>query len=198
MNAFHMFAVATIMIAAASSCRAQAAISSDKVPERMPNDIPYGAPIDLKRADRVIDAALAESQKRAWKEVCAVVDSGGNLVSLKRMDGAQLASIKISIHKAQTSVTFRRETKAFEMSIQGGNYYQLTLDGMIASRGGVPLLDRGKLIGAIGCSGGTASQDEVIAKAGVSALHEADKWKFRSRRSPGSRSGAISHVVRRA
>lgn len=175
MNAHQMFAVATLMIAAASACRAQTATSPDIVPERMPNDIPYGAPIELKRADRVIDAALAESQKRAWKEVCAVVDSGGNLVSLKRMDGAQLASIRIAIHKAQTSVMYRRETKAFEMSIQGGNYYQLTLDGIIASRGGVPLLDRGKLIGAIGCSGGTASQDEVIAKAGIGALGDADK-----------------------
>ena len=169
MNPRRIFVVMALA-AAANASRAQAVTPLDTVPSKMPNDIPYGAPIELQSADRVLDAALAASQKREWKEVCAVVDSGGNLVSLKRMDGAQLASINIAIHKARTSVMFRRETKAFETSIQGGNYYQLTLDGVIASRGGVPLIDGGKLIGAIGCSGGTASQDEVIARAGVAAL----------------------------
>jgi uncharacterized protein GlcG (DUF336 family) len=96
-----------------------------------------------------------------------VVDSGGNLVSLKRMDGAMLASVEVAIHKARVSVRYRRETKAFQASIQGGNYYQLTLDDLIAAPGGVPLLDHGRIIGAIGCSGGTGSQDELIAKAGV-------------------------------
>jgi len=102
--------------------------------------------------------------------VCALVDSSGSLVSFKRMDGAQLASIEIAIHKARASARYRRETKAFEAGVQNGNNYLLTLDDVIASRGGIPLVDSGKLVGAIGCSGGTGSQDEAVAKAGVAAL----------------------------
>jgi len=165
-----MVLAGALWVAAAGASRAQTVNPLDNIPEKMPNDIPYGAPIGLERAERVLAAALAESQKHAWKHVCAVVDAGANLVSLKRMDGAQLASIEIAAHKARTSVKFRRETKAFEASIQGGNQYQLTLDDVIASRGGMPLIDGGKLIGAIGCSGGTGSQDEVVARAGVAAL----------------------------
>jgi glc operon protein GlcG len=168
MSARLWFAAAVLSVAGASN--AQTTNPRDDIPEKMPNDIPYGAPIGLKRADQVLDVALAESQKRTWKEVCAVVDSGGNLVTLKRMDGAQLASIDIAIHKALTSVKYRRETKVFEASIQSGNHYQLSFHDIIASRGGVPLLEAGKLIGAIGCSGGTGSQDEAVAKAGVIAL----------------------------
>jgi glc operon protein GlcG len=142
----------------------------DAVPEKMPFDVPYGAPVSLERADAVLAAAVAEAKARNWKLVCSVVDSGGHLVSFKRMDGAQLASIDIANHKARTSVKFRRETKAFEAGIQGGNNYLITLDDVIGSRGGIPLVDSGKLIGAIGCSGGTGSQDEVVSKVGVAAL----------------------------
>ena len=142
----------------------------DVVPDKMPFDIPYGAPISLDRADAVLAAALAESKKRDWKLICAVVDSGGSLVTFKRMDGAQLASIKISIHKARVAAKFRRETRLIENGVQAGNVYLLSLDDVIASRGGIPLIDSGKLIGAIGCSGGTGSQDEVVAKVGVAAL----------------------------
>jgi len=98
------------------------------------------------------------------------VDSGASLVSFKRMDGAQLASVDISMHKARASAKYRRETKAFEGGVQGGLNYLITLDDLIASRGGIPLVEGGKLIGAIGCSGGTGSQDEVVARAGVAAL----------------------------
>jgi uncharacterized protein GlcG (DUF336 family) len=142
----------------------------DAIPEKMPFDVPYGAPISLQRAQSVIAAAEAEAAKRGWKLNLAVVDPGGNLVAFARMDGAQLASIAISEHKARTAVTFRRETKAFENAVQGGAVYALTLDGVIASRGGIPLVEGGRIIGAIGCSGGTGSQDEVAAKAGVAAL----------------------------
>ena len=142
----------------------------DVVPEKMPFDVPYGAPISLDRADAVLTAALAESKKRDWKLNCAVVDSGANLVSFKRMDGAQIASIQIAEHKARVAVKYRRETKALENGVQGGATYLITLDDVIASRGGIPLMDGGRLIGAIGCSGGTGSQDEVVAKAGVAIL----------------------------
>ena len=143
----------------------------DDVPEKMPFDIPYGAPISLERAMAAITATVAEARKHDWKLDVAVVDSGGNLVAFQRMDGAQLASIQVAEHKARASVTFRRETKAFEKAIQqAGNYYVMTLDGMIGSRGGIPLVEAGKLIGGIGCSGGTGSQDEAACKAGVAAI----------------------------
>jgi uncharacterized protein GlcG (DUF336 family) len=141
------------------------------VPEKMPFDIPYGPPISLERAATVIAATVAEAKKRDWKLNVAVVDSGGNLVAFQRMDGAQLGSIPIAEHKARAAATFRRETKAFENAIQvNGSNYVMTLDGVIGSRGGIPLIEGGRLIGAIGCSGATGSQDEVACKAGVAAL----------------------------
>ena len=159
-------------VAAASASQAPATNPLDYVPNIMPYAAPYGAPIGLHGAESVLNRALSESEKRTWSETCAVVDSGGNLVSLKRMDGAMLASIEVAIHKARVSVRYRRETKAFETSIQDGNSYQLTLDDLIAAPGGVPLLEDGRIVGAIGCSGGTGSQDELVAQAGVTALEK--------------------------
>jgi glc operon protein GlcG len=161
---------ATVLAAGASLAQVPNPNPYDVIPDKMPNDFPYGAPISLERADAALNAALAESKKRDWKLNCAVVDSGANLVSFKRQDGAQLASIAIAEHKARASVKFRRETKALEGGVQAGNNYLLTLDDVIASRGGIPIMDGGKIIGGIGCSGGTGSQDEVASKAGVAAL----------------------------
>ena len=155
----------------AGSAFAQQPNPLDNVPEKMPFDIPYGAPISLARAQAAISAAVAESKKRGWKMNVSVVDPGGNLVDFARMDNAQLASVAISEHKARAAATFRRETKAFEGGVQGGGLtYLLTLDGVIASRGGIPLVEGGKLIGAVGCSGGTGSQDEVVCKHAVESL----------------------------
>jgi uncharacterized protein GlcG (DUF336 family) len=143
----------------------------DVVPDKIPFDVPYGPPISLERALAAINAAVAEAKKRDWKMNVAVVDSGGNLVAFQRMDGAMLASIQIAEHKARAAATFRRETKVFENGIQGLNLnYLMTLDGMVASRGGIPLIDQGTVVGAIGCSGGTDSQDEVVCRAGAAAI----------------------------
>jgi glc operon protein GlcG len=143
----------------------------DAIPEKIPFDVPYGASISLDRAEAAIAAAVAEAKKRDWKFVVSVVDSGGNLVALQRMDGAQLGSVQISEHKARAAAIFRRETKVFESGIQqSGLNYLITLDGLIASRGGIPLVEGGKLIGAIGCSGGSGSQDEVVCKAGAATV----------------------------
>ena len=143
----------------------------DAVPDKMPFDIPYGAPISLERAEAAIAAAAAEAKKHGWKLNIAVVDSGGNLVAFQRMDGAQLASIQISEHKARAAVTFRRETKLWENAIQTDNRpYVMTLDGVIGSRGGIPLVQAGKLVGGIGCSGGSGSQDEVACKVGAATV----------------------------
>jgi len=164
-------AVFGVILLVVGGSHAQQSNPLDVVPEKMPFDIAYGAPISLERADAVIAAALAEAKKHDWKLNCAVVDSGANLVSFKRMDGAQLASISIAEHKARTAVKFRRETKVFESGIQLTNFnYMITLDDVIASRGGIPLVEGEKMIGAIGCSGGTGSQDEVAAKAGAALI----------------------------
>ena len=145
----------------------------DAVPDKMPFDIPYGAPIGLERANAAVAAAIAEAKKKDWKLNVAIVDSGGNLVAFQRMDGAQLASISIAEHKARAAAKYRRETKAFENGVQVANlHYILTLDDVIASRGGIPLVEDGKLVGAIGCSGGTGSQDEVACKAGAATVNK--------------------------
>jgi glc operon protein GlcG len=155
---------------AAGATHAQAPDLS-AIPEDMPFNIPYGAPISAEKAQELIQAAVAEAKKHKWALNIAVVDTNGDLVAFERMDGAQLASIPISQHKARTSARFRRETVAFENAVQKlGLNYILTLDDVIASRGGIPLVEGGKLIGAIGCSGGTGSQDEAVCKAGASAI----------------------------
>lgn len=170
-----IFALASLSasLVAANSFAQQATNARDAVPDNMPFNLAYGAPISLDRADAAIAAAVAEAKKHNWAMNIAVVDSGGNLVTFKRMDGAQLASIQVSQHKAHASLSYRRETKVFENGIQEGNLpYLMTLDGVIGSRGGIPLVEGGKIIGAIGCSGGTGSQDEVSCKAGAATINK--------------------------
>jgi glc operon protein GlcG len=164
-----------VLLAAGSAVAQQPAPPSnplDVIPDKMPFNTPYGAPIGLEKADAAIAAAFEEATKRGWQMNIAVVDSGGNLVAFKRMDGAQLASISISEHKARAAVKYRRPTKAFEDAIQKGLAYIATLDDVVASRGGIPLVEDGKLIGAIGCSGGTGSQDEATCVAGAATINK--------------------------
>ena len=102
----------------------------------------------------------------------AVTDSGGNLVAFLRMDGALLASIAVSEHKARAAVKFRRPTKVLEDAVQKSDYkYVLSVDDVIATRGGIPLIEDGKIIGAIGCSGGTGSQDEAVCMVGAATIN---------------------------
>jgi len=146
----------------------------DAIPEEIPFDVPYGPPISLERAQAVIGAAVAQAKERSWKMNVAVSDSGGNLVAFQRMDGAMLASIPIAEHKARAAAIFRRPTKVFEDGVQLMHLnYLLAFDGIIASRGGIPLIDQGLIIGAIGSSGGTDSQDEVVSKAGAAIIDQA-------------------------
>ncbi len=145
----------------------------DVIPNEMPFDVPYGPAVSLDRAQAVIVAAVAEAKKRNWKMNVAVVDSGGNLVAFQRMDGAMLASIQIAEHKARAAATFRRPTKVFEDGINLMHLnYLLAFDGVIASRGGIPLIEKRVVIGAIGVSGGADSQDEVISKAGAAVINK--------------------------
>jgi uncharacterized protein GlcG (DUF336 family) len=145
----------------------------DFVPDKIPFDTPYGPAISLERAQAAIDTAIAESKKRDWKMNVAVVDPGGHLVAFQRMDGAMLASIQIAEHKARAAATFRRPTKVFEDGINLMHLnYLLAFDGVIASRGGIPLIEKGSIIGAIGVSGGADSQDEIVSKAGAAVINE--------------------------
>ena len=108
----------------------------------------------------------------------AVADPGGHLVAFERMDGAMLASIQIAEHKARAAVTFRRPTKVFEDGVQVMRLnHILAFDGVIASRGGIPLIDQGAIIGAIGCSGGTDSQDGIVSMAGAAVVNEPEATK---------------------
>ena len=169
-NKIRSLAVFAAALAVAGAAHAQAP-NLDAIPDAMPFDVPYGAPVSLEWADSLLNTAVAESKKRNWKMNIAVVDSGGNLVAFKRMDGAQLASIAIAEHKAKAAATFRRKTVVFENGIQkSGLNYLITLDGAIGSRGGIPLVSGGRIIGAIGCSGGTGSQDEATCKAAAATL----------------------------
>jgi glc operon protein GlcG len=145
----------------------------DIIPNEIPFDVPYGLPISLERAHAVINAAAAEAKKRNWKMNLAVADSGGHLVAFQRMDGAMLAAIKIAEHKARAAATFRRPTKVFEDGVQAMRLnYLLAFDDVIASRGGIPLIDKGVIIGGIGVSGGTDSQDEVVSDAGAAVINQ--------------------------
>ena len=134
----------------------------------IPFDIPYGTPVTLDTAKKLIAAVEAEAAKHRWKMNIAVVDANGDLVHFSRMEGAQLASIGISQGKARTSARYRRESRAFYNQFETGHTYVATLDPtLVASPGGIPLIESGKLIGAIGCSGGTGDQDAAACKAGA-------------------------------
>jgi glc operon protein GlcG len=142
--------------------------SAGGTPDAMPFDIPYGQSIGLERARQVMAAAEAEAKKRNWKMNIAVVDTNGELVQFERMEGAQIASGSISIGKARTSARFRRESRVFYNVFETGHPYIATLEpGLTASPGGFPLIEGGKLIGAVGCSGGTGDQDAAICKVGA-------------------------------
>jgi uncharacterized protein GlcG (DUF336 family) len=145
--------------------------SAGGTPDAMPFDIPYGQSIGLEKAKQVMAAAEAEARKRNWKMNIAVVETNGEPVMFERMEGAQIASGNISIGKARTAARFRRESRAFYNAYETGHAYVGTLDpGLIASPGGFPLVENGKLIGAVGCSGGTGDQDAAICKVGAEAV----------------------------
>ena len=130
----------------------------------------YGPGLNLETAKKAATAAAAEAKKNNWYLAISVVSISGNLVYFEKMDGTQFASIKISQHKARAAATYRRPTKVFADAIAKGAVALLTLDDVIASPGGIPLVSGGKVIGAIGCSGATGDQDAQACQAGADAL----------------------------
>jgi len=146
---------------------------NETVPETMAPPA-YGEPINLETAKKVAAAARAEVDKRNWRGMCiAVVGPTGDLVYFEKDDYCQYASVDISQRKARAAARYRRPTLVFERLLAKGGFfaYLPTLgDPFIASRGGNPLMAGGKVIGAIGVSGGTGSQDDTISQAGVAAL----------------------------
>src|SRR5262249_28781692 len=132
---------------------------------------PYGTPIDIAAAKKVMAAAEAEAVKNGWSVAIAIVDSGANLVMLQRLDNAQLSAGRIARQKARPAVEVRRPAQSFANALAGGGIglRVLTFDASTAE-GGVPILTGGKIIGAIGVSGVQSHEDGQIAQAGADAL----------------------------
>ena len=126
--------------------------------------------LNLESAKKIAAAAEKEAADAKLTMVIAILDDGGNLLYLERMDETQIGSIEVAQQKARSAVSFKRPTKAFEDALAGGRTAILKLPGAMPVEGGLPLIVDGKIVGAIGCSGGTSQQDGVVAKAGVDAL----------------------------
>lgn len=134
--------------------------------------MPYGPAITLEQAKEVVAGAEAEAQRNNWPVVIAIVDTGGNLVMLQRLDNAQFGSLEVARQKAWSAAAFRRPTKVFEEGLAGGGagLRILSLEGATPLEGGIPIALDGQIIGAIGVSGVTSQQDAQIAQAGIDSL----------------------------
>ena len=152
-------ALTTLAVLAATSAYAQ-----------LPN--PYGASVTLDQAKKIAALSVTEAAKNNWKMAIAIVDVAGDLVYFEKMDGTQVASVNIAQDKARSSVRFKRPTKAMQdvLAAGGAGVRFLALQGAIPVEGGLPLLIDGKIVGAIGASGGTSDQDGLAAKAGADSV----------------------------
>jgi uncharacterized protein GlcG (DUF336 family) len=140
-----------------------------QTPFAPPPQVSYGLPISTESAKNVAAASIAEARKNNWLQAIAIVDTGGYLVYFEKMQDTQTGSVALAIEKANTAALFRRPTKVFEDGVVKGELRLLRLTGAIPIEGGVPLIVDGKLIGAVGVSGGSGAQDGQVAKAGASA-----------------------------
>ena len=133
---------------------------------------PYGPPIGIENARKVMAAAEAEAVKNSWAVVIAIIDSGGHVVMLHRRDDVQLSSIEIAQGKAKTALMFKRPTKVLDDAISSGGtgLRFLALKDIVPLEGGIPIVIDGKIAGAIGVSGVLSAQDAQIARAGIDGL----------------------------
>lgn len=132
--------------------------------------IAYGTAINLEVAKKVAASAAQEARKNNFSMAIAIVDTGGHLVYFEKQDDTQIASIEVALAKARSANNFKRPTKALEDAVNGGRNSVLGLPGAVPVEGGIPIIADGKIIGAIGVSGGTSQQDGVVAAAGVKTL----------------------------
>jgi len=132
-------------------------------------ELPVKKVLTLEAAKKIATAAEAEAKKRGATVVIAIVDDGGHLLLLERLDDTQVASVEVGIGKARTAAIFRRPSKVFEDQVREGRVAALALPGATPLQGGVPILFEGKVIGAIGVSGNTPQEDEDIAKVGAAS-----------------------------
>lgn len=134
--------------------------------------LPYGNPISLEQAQKITAAAIAHATKMGLGEAVAIVEPNGQLVSYAKMDGTQYGSKAVAMNKASSAALFRRPTQVFqELLAKGPAFtYLLTLNGADAVPGGLPIVSGGKIIGGIGCSGGTGAEDIENCQAGLEAL----------------------------
>ena len=136
-----------------------------------PPQIPYGLSISTESAKNAAAASIAEARKNNWKMAIAIVDTGGYLVYFEKMQDTQTGSVELAIEKARTAALFRRPTKVFQDGVAAGGegLRLLRLTGAIPIDGGVPIIVDGKIIGAVGVSGGSGEQPGQVARAGASA-----------------------------
>ncbi|HEY6246042.1 MAG TPA: heme-binding protein [Pyrinomonadaceae bacterium] len=137
--------------------------------------LPTKQVLTLDVAKKIAAAAEAEAKKRGATVVIAVVDDGGYLLVLERLDDTQVASVDVGVAKARTAAIFRRPSKVFEDQVKNGRVSALALPGAVALQGGVPIVIDGKVIGAVGVSGNSPQEDEDIAKVGADYAVEAIK-----------------------
>lgn len=132
----------------------------------------YGTPVTIDIARKAATAAIAEARKNNFTMAIAIVDPNGTLVYFERMDNTQNGSSPIAIDKARSAALFKRPTKAFQDALAAGGegLRILALQGAVPVDGGLPIIVAGKIIGAIGASGGTSAQDGLVAKAGADAV----------------------------
>jgi len=137
---------------------------------QMPN--PYGAPISLESAKKAAEPALAEARKNNWTMAVAVVDTHGTLVYFEKIDNTMNASSQIALNKARSAAIWKRPTKVFQAALAAGGdgLRILALEGAVPVEGGYPIVIDGKIVGAIGMSGGTSAQDDQCAKVGADTL----------------------------
>ena len=133
---------------------------------------PYSTPIGTDAAKKIASAAIAECKKNNWFMAVAVTDNNGDQVHFEKMDNTQIGSINVSIGKAKSAALFRRPTKAFQdvLAAGGEGLRILALQGAVPIEGGLPIIVDGKIIGAVGCSGGSSAQDGQACKAGIDGL----------------------------
>lgn len=147
-----------------------AAQAGEPLPPVAAEPLPTKPYLTLAAAKRVAAAAAADAEKRGLGVVIAVVDEGGTLIVLERLDAAQVASVDVAIAKARTAAIFRRPSRVFEEQVKNGRVAALALPGASALIGGLPLTSGGRVVGAVGISGDAPQVDEDIAAAGVAAL----------------------------